>query len=199
MYRKPSAWHPASDQYGQPSWTGAPLARPVSDTLTDGQHPALADMGSIGRIPPTLFTWGRILSHHSATRGAKGWHDSCSPAEVICMTGSWLQHQVSLEAHQNRGFANDAVFAVGNWVSFHVATSLLIFPTASIKPWFITCCQLHYSSIQKCIESPVPDKVYKLTQIIVYVKQMVISTSSGKKNRKTLFIKHLNSSAILRL
>lgn len=62
MYMKSSSLYPALDQYRQ--------HRQMANTLS------LADLGSGGRMPPTLFTSGRILSHHTITGGAKAWCNS---------------------------------------------------------------------------------------------------------------------------
>lgn len=46
-------------------------------------------------------------------------------------------HQVSLTVHRSHGISCDPVIAIGDGVSCY----MLIFPTASIKLCFITCCQ----------------------------------------------------------
>ena len=52
-----------------------------------------------------------------------------------------LGHSVSLAVHRSHGITYDPVFAAGDQVSHYMGVLLLIFLTASIKCWFITCRQ----------------------------------------------------------
>ena len=44
--------------------------------------------------------------------------------------------------HQSHDIAYDPVFATGDWVSCLIGMLLLVFPTASIRFWFVMCCDI---------------------------------------------------------
>ena len=86
-----------------------------------------------------------ILSSHTDLGGAKG-PRGLSPTFKRHLH-NWLLlpddpgHSVVLAVHRSHGITYDPVFTIGDRVHCRMGVFLLIFLTASIKLWFITCFQ----------------------------------------------------------
>lgn len=94
----------------------------------------------------SIFMHNMILSNYTTTSGAKG---RCV-ATLICVqkpfalledAARWPRHQMSLALHWSHGITHGPVFVIGDWVSCFRGSLLLIFPTPSIKFWFLMCFQ----------------------------------------------------------